>query len=66
MAKLNCPKRLINIYPKNGQAGWIYDSRFIAPCLPGFGAGGGGKELKVVIWNDYCKNNRWKSFKFRR
>lgn len=42
------PKKLFNIYPKNGQAGNIYDLNCCAPCLPGFGAGGGGKELKVL------------------
>ena len=42
------PKKLFNIYPKGGQAGNVYDANCCAPCLPGFGAGGGGKEMKVL------------------
>ena len=42
------PKKLLNIYPKGGQAGNVYDANCCAPCLPGFGAGGGGKEMKVL------------------
>lgn len=41
-------KKILNIYPSGGQAGNIYDPEGIAPCLPGFGAGGGGKELKII------------------
>lgn len=42
------PKKLFNLYPKNGQAGNVYDENCCSPCLPGFGGGGGGKELKVL------------------
>lgn len=42
------PEKLFNIYPKNGQAGNVYNENCIAPCVPGFGGGGGGKELKVL------------------
>lgn len=42
------PKRLFNIYPNCGQAGNVYDEDCCAPCLPGFGGGGGGKELKLL------------------
>ena len=42
------PKKLFNIYPKGGQAGNVYDANCCAPCLPWFGAGGGGKEMKVL------------------
>lgn len=38
-----------NLYDSKGQAGNVYDSQCSGPCLPGFGAGGGGKELKVAI-----------------
>ena len=47
-AILEEPKKLFNLYEKNGQAGNVYDENHCAPCLPGFGGGGGGKELKVV------------------
>ena len=42
------PQKLFNIYPSGGQAGEVYNSDYCAPCLPGFGGGGGGKELKVL------------------
>ena len=42
------PEKLFNIYPNNGQAGNVYNEDKCAPCLPGFGGGGGGKELKVL------------------
>ena len=42
------PKKVGNIYPSGGQAGDVFDPAYIAPCLPGFGAGGGGKELKIL------------------
>jgi DNA (cytosine-5)-methyltransferase 1 len=42
------PKKLFNIYPNNGQAGNVYDENCCSPCLPGFGGGGGGKEMKIV------------------
>ena len=38
-----------NIYESKGQAGTVYDSESCGPCVPGFGAGGGGKEMKVAI-----------------
>lgn len=38
-----------NIYESGGQAGNVYNSENVAPCVPGFGAGGGGKEMKVLI-----------------
>lgn len=41
------PKKLFNI-SQSGQAGNVYDANCCAPCLPGFGAGGGGKEMKVL------------------
>ena len=42
------PEKLFNIDPRGGQAGNVYDANCCAPCLPGFGAGGGGKEMKVL------------------
>ena len=47
------PKKVGNIYPSGGQAGDIYHPGHIAPCLPGFGAGGGGKELKILDYGRY-------------
>ena len=46
--KIEEPKKLFNLYPKNGQAGNVYDENCCSPCLPGFGGGGGEKELKVL------------------
>lgn len=40
--------KLGNIYPKNGQAGFVYDSRYLSPTLVTF-IGGGGKEPIVFI-----------------
>lgn len=37
-----------NIYKSNGQAGNVYGINDVAPCVPGFSAGG-GKEMKVLI-----------------
>lgn len=45
----NDAERIGNLYQSGGQAGSVYDSNNCGPCLPGFGAGGGGKELKVAI-----------------
>ena len=42
------PKKLFNLYEKKGQAGNVYDENSCAPCIPGFGGGGGGKELKIL------------------
>ena len=38
-----------NIYESKGQAGTVCDSESRGPCVPGFGAGGGGKEMKVAV-----------------
>lgn len=42
------PKVLGNIYDSGGQAGNVFDSNRCAPCVPGFGGGGGGKEMKFI------------------
>lgn len=42
------PKLIGNIYESEGQAGNVYDPEGYAPCIPGFGGGGGGKEMKIV------------------
>lgn len=42
-------KILFNIYPSNGQAGNIYSPYGISPTLMGYAAGGGGKEVKVLV-----------------
>lgn len=39
-----------NLYPSGGQAGNIYDADYICPTLMGYAAGGGGKEIKVIIY----------------
>ncbi|MBQ5658017.1 MAG: DNA cytosine methyltransferase [Peptococcaceae bacterium] len=46
------PLKVGNLYPSGGQAGNVYDANYCAPCLPGFGAGGGGKELKIMEVHD--------------
>lgn len=49
MSTKNNPILLGNIYPSNGQAGNVYSVDHCSPCVPGFAAGGGGKELKVLV-----------------
>lgn len=51
MSLKNNPLLLCNIYPSNGQAGNIFSVNRCSPCVPGFAAGGGGKELKIITIN---------------
>lgn len=70
MSISNSPLLLGNIYPSNGQAGNIYSVDYCSPCVPGFSAGGGGKELKVlsrcVIKSDFTRPNNIVSSKVER
>lgn len=46
----NDMKKLGNIYPSNGQAGWIYSINGISPTMVTMDKGA-GKETKIVIRN---------------